>query len=806
MRVPLSWLRDFTPLDLRVEEVAATLDDLGLAVESVERVGEGLDGVVVVRVLEIAAIPGADRIRAVRVDAGGPEAVPVVCGAWNFAEGDLVPLATVGTVLPGGMQIGARRMKGAPSEGMLCAPDELGLPGGHDGILVLAPGLVPGSPVAEALGLGPDTVLELEVNANRPDAMSVAGVARDLAARLGLPFALPEPARSHPPSTGDGLAPGPVSVEVEDPERCGRFVAQVVAGITVGPSPPWLAQRLARAGMRAINNVVDASNYVMLELGQPTHPYDLARLPGRGLRVRRARPGESLVTLDGVSRAVGDDDLLICDGEDQPAGIAGVMGGASAEIDEATTEVVLEAAWFDPLSVARTSRRLKLRSEASARFEKGCDWTVIDRAVARFCELLAPAGAEPVGGPVDVVGLVPDRRPVCLRVARVGELLGTSLGAEEIAGLLDPLGFTTAPAGEGVLEVALPPWRLDSTGEIDLVEEIARLYGYRRIPASVPRSPLTGGLTARQRDRRTARQILVGAGADEAWCATFVGEADLSRCGLDPAEAVVVANPLVAEQSRLRTSLLPGLLGAIAHNQRNRLGEVSLFEVGHTFRRRRSSTPDEELPDEVEALAYAAAGADATDAVAVWHLLAEGLAVADWRLEATAAPGLHPTRGATLVGDEGAVGVVGEVDPDVLAAHGIAGRVAWLELDLARLLAAPRGPDAYRPVSRFPSSDIDLAFEVDETTPAAEVEATLRRAGGPLVVGLALFDVYRGDQVGAGRRSLAWTVRFQAPDRTLTDDDVAAARHRLVAEVERRHGATLRSSAAGGREVPAGPS
>ncbi|MBA3303813.1 MAG: phenylalanine--tRNA ligase subunit beta, partial [Acidimicrobiia bacterium] len=337
MRVPLSWLREHTPVEVGVDELVAVLDGLGLAVESVERVGEGLDGVVVAAVAEIGAIEGADRIRRVTVDAGDG-AVQVVCGAWNFEVGDLVPLATVGAVLPGGFEIGRRKMKGVVSDGMLCAPGELGLPPVVDGILVLPPGLVPGTPLADALGLHPDVVLELEVNGNRPDAMSVVGVARDVAARLGLPFALPEPSIDER-EAGDSL----VTVEVEAPERCGRFVARVLTGVTVGPSPPWLANRLALAGMRPINNVVDASNYVMLELGQPNHPYDLGQLPGRGLRVRLAGEGEALVTLDGVERRLGPDDLLICDAEDAPVGIAGIMGGASAEIGPLTTEVLLEA-------------------------------------------------------------------------------------------------------------------------------------------------------------------------------------------------------------------------------------------------------------------------------------------------------------------------------------------------------------------------------------------------------------------------------------------------------------------------------
>ncbi|MDP9020831.1 MAG: phenylalanine--tRNA ligase subunit beta, partial [Actinomycetota bacterium] len=710
--------------------------------------------------------------------------VQVVCGAWNFAEGDLVPLATVGTVLPGGMEIGARQMKGVESRGMLCAPDELGLPGGHDEILVLPPGAAsPGTPFAQVAGAGPDVVLELEVNANRPDAMSTAGVARDLAARLGLPFSLPEPML--PPA-----APvEPASVAIDAPALCGRFVAAVIAGVRVGPSPAWLAERLARAGMRPINNVVDASNYVMLELGQPSHPYDAARLGGRGFRVRQARAGETLVTLDGVERAL-DGDLLICDAGDRPIGIAGIMGGASTEIDEDTAEVVLEAAWFDPLAISRSARRLKLRTEASARFEKGCDWAAIDRAVARFVELVAGGEELRVGRPTDVRGVLPDRSPVRVRTARVNQLLGTRLTDAEIAGYLDPIGFTTTSTPTpGVLDVALPTWRLDSAAEVDVVEEVARLHGYRAVPKTVPRSPLTGGLTPYQRDRRLVRHVLAGAGADEAWSTTFLAVADLERCGLDPAEAVVVANPLVAEESRLRTSLLPGLVGSVAGNARHRITGVSLFELGHTFRR---PPAGQQLPDEREMVAVATAGADAREAVTVWHLVAEGLVLGDWRLEACVAPGLHPTRTARVVVEGETVGTVGEVDPGVLSRFDVDERVAWLELDVGRLLASPHGPGTYRPISRYPSSDIDLAFEVDDATPAGAVERTLVGAGDGLVAGARLFDVYRGDQVAEGRRSLAWTVRLQAPDRTLTDEEVGAVRRRLIAAVEEAHDARLR--------------
>jgi phenylalanyl-tRNA synthetase beta chain len=574
---------------------------------------------------------------------------------------------------------------------------------------------------------------------------------------------------------------------VLDDERCPRFTARVLTDVRVGPSPAWLANRLTLAGMRPINNVVDVSNYVMLELGQPNHAYDLAALPGRGLRVRVAREGETLVTLDDVERRLTGDDLLICDAEDAPVGIAGVMGGASSEVTEATTEVLLEAAYFDPMSIAWTSKRLGLRSEASARFERGVDWQAIDRAVARFCELL---GATVTSTAADVrSNALAPRPPVRVRVDRVNELLGTSLAVEQIRTYLDPIGFTSTDAGDGVLDVVIPPWRPDSATEIDVVEEVARMHGYGAIEKSVPTSPHTGGLDALQVDRRRVRSILTGAGASEAWTTTFLSAADLGRCGLDVDEAVVVSNPLVAEESLLRTSLLPGLVRALAYNASHRQTGVWLWEIGHVFRR---PPAGEQLPEEREVVAVALAGCEAPEAVGVWSVLADGLLVPDHRLVADAAPGMHPTRTVRVVVDGEAVGHVGEVDPAVLDAVGVPERVAWVELDLGRLLRLPHGADQLRPVSRFPSSDIDLAFEVAEATPAGDVEAALREAGAGLVVDVRLFDVYRGDRVAPGTRSLAYRVRFQATDRTLTDDDIGEARQRLIDAVQSKLPAALR--------------
>jgi phenylalanyl-tRNA synthetase beta chain len=776
MKIVLSWLREFVPVELPLDDLVAVLGDLGVPVESVETIGGDLTGVVVAKVLEVGPIEGADKIRRVVVDAGGPEDVQVVCGAWNFDVGATVPLATVGTVLPGDFQIAKRKMKGVESHGMLCAGDELGLGSDHEGILLLPDDLAPGTDFSTAMGITPDVVLELEVNPNRPDAMSVVGVARDLAARLGLPFALPSPAV-------DPVAESaPITVEVLDLDACPRFVARVVAGITVGPSPQWIQQRLTLAGMRPINNVVDASNYVMLELGQPNHAYDLAKLAGRGLRVRMAGDGETLVTLDEVERTLTPEDLLICDAEDHPVGIAGIMGGASSEVSDTTTEVLLEAAWFDPMTIAWTSKRLALRSEASARFEKGTDPHGIDRAVARFVELL---GASASATSADVRADRPAPAPVPVRTDRVNGVLGTRLTDAEIKGYLDPIGFTAEPAGEGRFDVTIPSWRPDSATEIDVIEEVARMHGYSAIERTVPTSTLTGGLDDHQRDRRLVRHILLGTGASEAWTTTFVSPNELRRCGLDPDEAVVVANPLVADESLLRTSLLPGLLRSLAYNASHRELGVWLFEIGNVFT---APPAGQQLPDEREVVAVALGGADARAAVDAWHVLTEGLLIGEVGLETATAPGLHPTRTARVLVDGTPVGVVGEVDPAVLEAASIPERVGWLEVDLRGLLRAPHGPGQYRPISRYPSSDVDLSFEVDEAVPAGVVLRTLQQAGVDVLTQVALFDVYRS----GGKRSLTYRARFQAADRTLTDDELGGARQRLIDAVEQAHPASLR--------------
>jgi phenylalanyl-tRNA synthetase beta chain len=781
MKVLLSWLRDFAPFEGDPVALGEEMSDLGMAVEELDRIGEGLDGIVVARVLETRPVEGANKIHMVVVDAGDGQPLEVGCGAFNMVPGDLVPLATIGTVMPSGMEIGRRKMAGVWSNGMLCSSRELGLGDDHGGILILPAHLQPGTPFTEAMGIQADVLYDLEINPNRPDAMSVAGVARDLAARLGLPFSLPDPA----PATVAADRVASVTVEILDPDRCGRFEARVLRGVEVGPGDPAMATRLALMGMRSISNVVDVSNYVMLELGQPNHPYDLAKVAGPGFRVRVARPGEVLTTLDGVARTLTGEDLLICDGHDVPVGLAGIMGGASSEIDDTTTDVLLEMAWFHPIGIVKSSRRHKLRSEASARFEKGTDPDVIDLAMRRFASLL---GASVEDGAAVATGTLPARPTVRVRTARVAKLLGTDLGAQRIAEVLDPIGFTATPVDDD-LDVAIPSWRYDSATEIDVIEEIARHHGYTALGRTLPRAATTGSLTARQLDRRRLRATLAGRGLSEAMPMPFLAPGELARCGL-PDDGITIANPLVAEQSVLRTSLLPGLVGAVAYNWSHRNHGVRLFEIGHTFNR--PTAPDAELPDEREVLGVVLAGADATDAVRLWHVLAETLGVEHVAVANAEVPGLHPTRAARLTLDDLLIGSVGEIDPAVLHGHGIGERVGYLELDLTTLLDHPHGGQPYRPFSLYPSSDIDLAFEVDDEVPAAVVEDTIRASGGELVWSVRLFDVFRGPSVAAGRRSLAYALRLQAHDRTLTEGDVAEVRNRIIEAVEGALPASLR--------------
>ena len=779
MKIVHSWLLDLVPgLPDDVDAISYALSDLGLAVESVDRVGTTVAGVVTARVLRTERHPDAAKVHRVFVDAGDGVERHVWCGAFNMSAGDVVPLATPGTVMPDGRAIEPKPILSIPSQGMLCSARELGLGDDHSGILLLPADTPLGRPYGEVLGLSEEVVYDLDVLRNRPDAYGHVGVARDLAARFGVPFSY-EPA----PLVVTGEA-RTATVELVDGARCPRFTSLVISGVRVGPSPDWMASRLAAAGMRPINNVVDVSNYVMLECNRPNHAYDFDTLGGHGFRVRLAGEGETLVTLDGVERTLTADDLLICDAGDRPIGLGGIMGGQNTEIADTTTVVALETAWFEPLAIMRTVVRTGLRSEASARFERGMDPHGITASQARFVELLRLTCPDLVvhQGGVDARSPeLPGVTEIVLRPARVGALLGTAFTADRIRELLEPIGFACSPAGDDLL-VRVPTWRPDCTMEVDLVEEVARHHGYDALGKTVPKSTVPGGLTPMQQRRRRLRDVLLGLGCSEAMPHPFLSDGDLERAGLG-SDAVRLVNPLVVGDDVLRTSLRPGLLKAIAFNESHRTTHAALFEIGHVY-----PPSDDVLPAEYEALGVVLAGRDATAAVAAWREIASAMG---WgaRLDQTNVPsGMHPGRSATLSLGKDVVGIVGEVHPDVLDAYEVSERVALLELNLSILLGVEPKVAQWKPTSRYPSSDFDLAFVVPDSVIAEKVEKAIRQGSGGLLVDLTLFDVYRGTGVPEGSRSLAYRLRLQALDRTLADTDLTAVREKVVAAVTKLGG------------------
>ncbi len=803
MLVPLRWLSTYVDFPWTPKELADRLTMSGSKVESIRTFPGHLAGVVTGRVVRLHPHPAADRLSVCAIDVGDRQ-ITVLTGAPNAAEGTIVPVALPGAVLPGQAQpVQAVAIRGIVSEGMACSEKELGLGDDASGLWVLPPDTPVGRPLAELVQLERH-VLELEIYPNRPDCLSVLGVAREVAALAGSPLRPPADTvqESGPPVAS--LA----SLEVREPTLCPRYVARVIEGVRVGPSPLWLQHRLRAAGMRPINNVVDVTNYVMLETGQPLHAFDYDKLAGHRIVVRRARKGEQLVTLDGVERNLDEETLVIADAE-RPLVVAGIMGGVEAEVDENTRNILLESAYFDPVSIRRTARRLGMGTESSYRFERGTDpgapARVADRAAQLIVEL---AGGRVARGRLEVRNRDAFRAvEITLRARRLNNLLGTQISPAEIKRLLRHLGFEVELEGDGVLSVRVPTFRRDVEREADLVEEVARLHGYDRIPATLPSgASRPGGRVPPLELTSRVRQSLLGLGLSEAVTYTFVGPKVWDALRL-PAESplrhcVPIRNPLSEEQSLLRTTLVPGLLEVARRNAARRNRAVHLFEVGTTFWPAR--LPITELPEERHTLGLFMMGtwpeptwdrrpraADFFDLKGVVEELLAALGLdATVRSEADR-PYLHPGRAAQLYARDQALGYLGEVHPDVAESFDLPERAYVAEIDLDRLLPLVQHEIRYQPISRHPVVERDLALIVPREVPAATVEATLAQAGGNLLRSIRLFDVYQGEPVPDGFRSLAYSLRFQAPDRTLTDEEVNAL-VQAMADAAASLGATLR--------------
>jgi len=789
MKASLHWIREFVDLPTDdVDEVARALTVLGLEVETIERLELPFSGVVVARVESVRQHPDADRLRVVTLDAGG-ERLDVVCGAWNFDAGALVAFARVGSVLAGGLAVGEREIRGVMSPGMIASERELGIGDDADGILVLDGGSKPGEDFGAMLPY-PDAVFDLSITPNRPDAMSIHGIARDLGAFYDVPVHHPDPK-----VTGSG-APTRAVVNIADPERCPRFTAREVREVTIGPSPLWMRDRLRRVGIRPINNVVDISNYVMVEYGQPLHAFDLDRIPDETIVVRRARAGETLTTLDGVERRLHEDDLLIA-GLEQPLGLAGIMGGEDSEVSDATTRVLIEVAHFAPEGVLLTGKRHGIRSEAVSRFERGVDPELPPIASARAAALIAElAGGEVAGGFVDEYPRPWEAPVVSMPAGDPERLLGIPIESSLSAEYLRRLGFTVS--GEDPLEVRVPSYRPDVTRPADLVEEVARIHGYDKIPATTPFGQ-AGIIPEWLRHERLVREIMVGAGYFEVWNFDFMSLDAPARLGIpddDPRRIPVeVRNPLSEEQRHVRTTLLPGLLEGIAVNQARHNEDVCLFEIGSVF-----FPSAGELPDQPRRLGFVVAGRvpgpsweerserDARDALGLVTTLFGALG-RDVVLEQAEEPGFHPGRCARVVVDGDPVGVVGEIHPAAAAAFDITGRVAAGELDLGALV---RVPPVFRLPSPYPPVVFDLAFDLPEDALAGAVVNTVREGAGDMLERAEVFDVFRGPPLDPGRASVAVRLTFRAPDRTLTDEELVPVREAITSLVASRHDGRLR--------------
>lgn len=796
MRVPLRWLEEFVAIDVPAGRLAELLDLSGTKVQTLHEPSGSIGGVVVAEVIEILPHPNADNLTLVDVRTDEEEVHRIVCGAKNLAVGDRVPLARVGARLPD-MEITERKIRGQVSRGMLCSAAELGVSSDAAGILILPADADPGHDVVSLLGLD-DTVFELEITPNRPDCMSILGVAREVATILGNELKQPDPELR-----ASGSVTSPVKIEVQDGEGCPRYLARYIEDVTVGPSPAWMSSRLLSVGVRPISNVVDATNYVLFELGQPLHAFDAAKIFDQHIIVRRAKRGELLATLDGQQRELHPDDVLIAD-KKKGLALAGVMGGGDSEVSAATTSVILESAHFRPASIAFTSRRHGLRTEASARFERGSDPEIVDLAAARAAGLIASlSGAQVSETVTDVYPRPIARRSITLRPQRAAAVLGAGIATAQQVRYLSALGLGVTER-DSELELEIPTSRPDLTREIDLIEEVGRLAGFERLPATLPPGR-SGKLDREQAAERALRRLLADVGLHEAWTSSFMSTGDVERLGLasdDPAAAMVrLSNPMSEDEPAMRTTLLPGLLRAVALNERQRVAGVALFEIARVY-----EPTDQQLPREASVIGGVLAGAkrvtgwDAPEEG--WSFFdAKGIVEAIFNFMGLGRPDFaqvegrpfHPTRAARVTFDDTTLGALGEIHPEVAQRWGIERRVVAFELALAPLLAALPSSMKVTELSRFPSNLIDLAVVVDAAMAAEQPEKVIVEVGGAELASVRLFDVYEGDQIPAGKKSLAFALELRAPDRTLTDTEAAEVRSRIVAALAERLGAQLRT-------------
>ena len=809
MNVSYKWLKEYVNITVSPQELADRLTSSGVAVEGVKYLGEGITNTVVAYVEECGKHPDADKLSLCRVYDGETH-FQVVCGASNVAQGQKIVLARIGATLPGDFIIKAAKLRGVDSQGMICSAKELGMPAElllpeqKEGILVLPPDAPVGMDAASYLDLD-DYILELDLTPDRGDCLSILNVARQVAAIFDIQIREPEMILQNPV---DQETRG-ITISIESPEDCPRYVGKIVEKIKVGPSPFWMQNRLRSAGIRPISNVVDVTNFVLLEMGQPLHAFDYERLAGEKIIVRRARQGETIVTLDDQERSLDSDMLLICDGE-KPVAIAGVMGGANSEVTTETRNVLIESAYFSPVSIRKTATRLGLRSEASARFEKGINYEQCALAALRAAQLLEQiAGGKPYSGEVDVYPAPIPRARVRLHYPKANSVLGTSLTNQEIDTLLSRLQLLKVEEEGEAAVYEIPAFRPDLRIEEDLIEEVASLFGLENIPVTLPYGATNpGARNTEQKMRLKIQETLAGLGMNEIITYSFINRSHLEKIQIPPQDlrrnVVEVLNPLSEEQGIMRTSLLPGMLETVLRNHNRRNEDMLLFEMGKVYLR--DGFPDRaELPLEEQKLCLFGRGIIARDwqnkgkEVDYYYLkgilagLFSALKVEGISFQpANDAGEYHPGRCAKILLDGSFLGYVGELHPQVADHYDLGGRNYIAELDLRTLLAVCREKTDYRYLPKFPGMSRDLALLAGEEIPASRLIEIIEQAGGELLRQVEVFDLYQGSQIPQGKKSIAFTLRFQAEDRTLTDEEVSVCIKEIKEALERETGARLR--------------
>lgn len=797
MQISLNWLKDLVPLEVGVDELAERLTMLGLEIEAITEPGKEISEIYVGHILDIQPHPDADKLVVCKTDIGRGEPLQIVCGAKNMKAGDKVPTAIEGATLPGGFKILNRKMRGIQSCGMMCSARELGLGEDHSGLMILDPETPIGADIKPVLGLD-DVVFEIEVTPNRGDWAGMIGVARELSAYYGIPLRMPEISIRETGEPATKLS----SVTIEDPDLCPRYAGRVVRNVVIKPSPPWLCSRLIAAGQRPINNIVDITNYVLLETGHPLHAFDYEKLAENRVVARRVRPGEGIITLDGEARVLMEDMLVIADAS-KPQAVAGVMGGADSEVDENTKHVFLESAYFNPRSIRSTARKLGLLTDAAQNFQRGADCDMVLYALNRAAMLMQElADADVAPGILDEYPEKQDRGRVQLRYARTDALLGVAIDSCRQRTILEGLGFKMLQNEEATCTAAVPSWRHDVSHETDLIEEIARHHGYDHIPVAMPPVRQSEKVFAPQdRTMRELRRFLAAQGLTEVVNWSFAGRESESQAGLAGCctPMVMLENPLSENYAGMRTALLPALYATAAYNCKRGARSIAIFELGPVYH----AVEGETLPQEPVHAAVLLSGVTrgrwniperAWDFYDIKGFL-ESVGVffhREFTFEDLADNAFQAGQSASIKLRKHVLGQAGKVELSVARSFDLPENTFAFELDLEMLLSKPVPPAQFVSIPQYPSSLRDLAVVVDKDMPAAQVIKSLTNAGGPLLKEVDVFDVYSGKPLPPDKKSIALSLVFQSPERTLTDKDTQKALERIVAAVVRDCGAELR--------------